>query len=80
MVVKLGLIRLLSKRFDLCEIARENDAQLQCPLKPGYYEIEHTVSLPRGIPPAKFNVHVSGLSQTELDLLCLDLSIDFGSH
>jgi hypothetical protein len=78
-VVKLGFIRLLSRRFDICELARENDAELQCPLKPGQYEITHTVELPREIPPARFNVHVSGKTQADVDLMCMDLSIDF-SH
>ncbi|SNX87684.1 related to phosphatidylglycerol/phosphatidylinositol transfer protein [Melanopsichium pennsylvanicum] len=77
-VVKLGLIRLLARRFDVCEQARANDADLQCPLSPGEYELVHTVALPREIPPGKFNVHVSGENQDGSSLLCLDLSILFG--
>lgn len=79
-VVKLGFIRLLSRRFDVCQLAEENDAELKCPKKKGEYEITHTVELPREIPPARFNVHVNGKTQAEVDLMCLDLNIDFGKH
>lgn len=53
MVVKLGLIKLLTRRFDVCEEAKKNDAQVQCPVAPGPYEIEQTVALPREIPPGE---------------------------
>ncbi|PWY97105.1 hypothetical protein BCV70DRAFT_196063 [Testicularia cyperi] len=77
-VVKLGLIRLLARRFDVCEEARANNADLQCPLSPGSYELEHTVALPREIPPGKFNVQITGKNQDDSDLLCLNLAIQFG--
>ncbi|KAF9240851.1 hypothetical protein BU15DRAFT_61182 [Melanogaster broomeanus] len=48
-VVKLGLIKLLTKSFDVCEEAREGD-----------YVVVQTVALPKEIPPAKFNVEVRG--------------------
>lgn len=79
-VVKLGFIRLLSRRFDICQLAKDNDAELQCPLEPGHYEITHTVELPKEIPPAKFNVHVNGKTQDDVDLMCMDVSIDFMHH
>lgn len=77
-VVKLGLIRLLARRFDVCEQARANNADIQCPISAGEYELEQTVALPREIPPGKFNVHVTGENQDGSNLLCLDLSIQFG--
>ncbi|CBQ69689.1 related to phosphatidylglycerol/phosphatidylinositol transfer protein [Sporisorium reilianum SRZ2] len=77
-IVKLGYIRLLARRFDVCEEARQNNADLQCPLSAGEYELEHTVALPREIPPGKFNVHITGENQDGSNLLCLDLSIQFG--
>lgn len=79
-VVKLGFIRLLSRRFDICQLAEDNDAELKCPLKPGEYELTHTVELPKEIPPAKFNVHTTGKTAQDNDLLCMDLSIDFSHH
>ncbi|PWN44447.1 hypothetical protein IE81DRAFT_272865, partial [Ceraceosorus guamensis] len=74
-VVKLGLIKLLTRRFDVCEEAKKNDAEVQCPVEAGEYKITQTVALPREIPPAKFNVHVNGATQDEQNLLCLDLSV-----
>ncbi|PWN23817.1 hypothetical protein BCV69DRAFT_233971, partial [Microstroma glucosiphilum] len=76
-VVKLGLIKLLSRRIDICEEARANNVSLQCPVEDGEHEVTHTVELPREIPPAKFNVHLNAFTAEDADLMCLDLSIDF---
>lgn len=75
--VKIGLIKLLQKQFDICEEARNNNLTVQCPVEAGEYEITQTVALPREIPPAKFNVHVQAIGAEDEDLTCLDLSIDF---
>ncbi|CAO1629793.1 unnamed protein product [Sympodiomycopsis kandeliae] len=75
--VKIGLIKLLSRRFDICEEAQKNNVSVQCPVQPGEYEITQVVELPREIPPAKFNVHVNAFGAQEEDLTCLDLAIDF---
>jgi hypothetical protein len=79
-VVKLGLIKLLSRRIDICEEARANNVSLQCPVEDGEHEVTHTVELPREIPPAKFNVHLNAFTAEDADLMCLDLSIDFRKH
>ncbi|KAG2159945.1 ML domain-containing protein [Suillus bovinus] len=76
-VVKLGLIKLLSKTFDLCEEARNANASIQCPVKEGDYTVVETVALPKEIPQAKFTVAVKGYTADELDMLCLDLKVDF---
>lgn len=76
-VVKLGLIKLLSKRFDVCEEARNANASIQCPVEQGDYTVVETVALPKEIPQAKFTVAVAGYTVDEEDLLCLDLKIDF---
>ncbi|CAA7268698.1 unnamed protein product [Cyclocybe aegerita] len=76
-VVKLGLIKLLRKTFDLCDEARKSHTSLQCPVKPGEYTVEHTVALPKEIPKAKFAVNVRGFMVTEEDMLCLNLKVDF---
>ncbi|KIK71085.1 hypothetical protein GYMLUDRAFT_235459 [Collybiopsis luxurians FD-317 M1] len=75
--VKLGLIKLLTKKFDVCEEARNANASIQCPVEEGDYVVEQTVDLPKEIPPAKFKVSVRGLTAEEDDLMCLDLEIDF---
>jgi hypothetical protein len=79
-VVKLGLIKLLSKQFDLCEEARKADATVQCPIEPGEYEVVQTVALPKEIPRAKFSVSVRGYTVEEDDMACVDLKVDFMKH
>ncbi|CAA7266519.1 unnamed protein product [Cyclocybe aegerita] len=82
-VVKLGMVKLLSKTFDVCDEARNANASLQCPVKPGEYTVEHTVALPKEIPKAKFTVDVMGfMNEGEEDedpepMLCLRLRVDF---
>ncbi|KDN41450.1 hypothetical protein RSAG8_07400, partial [Rhizoctonia solani AG-8 WAC10335] len=75
--VKLGLIKLLNKRFDICEEARNANATIQCPVEAGDHEVVQTVALPREIPRAKFKVAVRGYSADDEDLVCVDLSVDF---
>ncbi|ETW87295.1 hypothetical protein HETIRDRAFT_243667, partial [Heterobasidion irregulare TC 32-1] len=75
--VKLGLIKLLHKQFDVCEEARNANASVRCPVEKGYYEVEQTVTLPKEIPQAKFTVNVRGYTVDDDDLLCLDLVVDF---
>ncbi|TFK77023.1 hypothetical protein BDN72DRAFT_830196 [Pluteus cervinus] len=75
--VKLGLVKLLHKQFDLCEEARTNEADIQCPVQPGEYTVEQTVALPKEIPRAKFGVEVAGYTKDDEDMLCLKLKVDF---
>ncbi|KAF9532006.1 ML domain-containing protein [Crepidotus variabilis] len=76
-VVKLGLIKLLTKRFDVCEEARNANATVQCPVNKGEYTVVQTVALPKEIPAAKFTVQVRGFTAGEDDMVCLDLKVDF---
>ncbi|WWC70803.1 phosphatidylglycerol/phosphatidylinositol transfer protein [Kwoniella pini CBS 10737] len=75
--VKLGLIKLLQKQFDVCEEARDANATVQCPVAPGPYKVKQTVELPKEIPKAKFSVQVRGYTDEEEDMVCLDLFVDF---
>ncbi|KAJ7485926.1 ML domain-containing protein [Mycena latifolia] len=75
--VKLGLIKLLSKRFDVCEEARNANVSISCPVPEGKYEVVHTVALPKEIPRAKFTVQVRAYTVEEEEILCLDLKADF---
>ncbi|CDZ96745.1 vacuole protein [Phaffia rhodozyma] len=76
-LVKLGLIKLLQKRFDVCDEAENANATVQCPVSPGSYEVSQTVELPKEIPRAKFAIQVRGVTAEDKDMLCLDLFIDF---
>ena len=66
--VKLGLIKLLQKQFDICEeayvllyfcrgeaneISANANSTVQCPVKPANYKISQTVELPKEIPKGK---------------------------
>jgi len=75
--VKLGLIKLLKKQFDLCEEARNANTTVQCPVEEGSYEVTQTVALPKEIPKAKFVVEVRGYTVEDEPMLCLDLHVDF---
>ncbi|CAD6570801.1 MAG: Phosphatidylglycerol/phosphatidylinositol transfer protein [Tremellales sp. Tagirdzhanova-0007] len=76
-VVKLGLIKLLQKTFDVCEEALNANATVQCPISPGTYSVSQTVELPKEIPKAKFAVQVRGYTVDDADMVCLDIFIDF---
>ncbi|EGG10957.1 uncharacterized protein MELLADRAFT_123977 [Melampsora larici-populina 98AG31] len=77
-VVKLGLIKLLHKQFDVCEeLSRNANATLQCPIEPGQHTMIYTAELPREIPPAKFIVQARAYTQDDADMACADVKIDF---
>ncbi|GMK59012.1 hypothetical protein CspeluHIS016_0700270 [Cutaneotrichosporon spelunceum] len=75
--VKLGLIKLVQKQFDLCEEARKANASVQCPVKEGPYTVVQKVDLPKEIPKAKFVVNIRAYTVDDDDLACLDLVVDF---
>ncbi|OCH95825.1 hypothetical protein OBBRIDRAFT_809664 [Obba rivulosa] len=76
-VVKVGAIRLLQKEFDLCEEARNADAEIKCPVEEGHHEVTHTVALPKEIPYAPFSVHIQGYTAEDEEMTCVDIKIDF---
>ncbi|GAA5867036.1 hypothetical protein JCM3774_003763 [Rhodotorula dairenensis] len=76
--VKLGLIKLLTKRFDLCDELANINSSLACPIDPGVYSFTHTVELPNEIPRAKFQVNARVVTPVvEEEVGCLDLWINF---
>ncbi|BEJ12693.1 hypothetical protein CspHIS471_0211530 [Cutaneotrichosporon sp. HIS471] len=75
--VKLGLIKLIQKRYDLCEEARNANATIQCPVYQGDYTVVQKVDLPKEIPRAKYIVNIRAYTLDDDDLACLDLVVDF---
>ncbi|KAF8198922.1 ML domain-containing protein [Pholiota molesta] len=75
--VKLGLIKILQREFDVCEEARNANASVQCPVEKGTYVVKQTVALPKEIPKAKFTVDIQGYTANDDDMLCLKLTVDF---
>lgn len=53
LVVKWGLITLISQTVDLCEQIKEVD--LECPLEKGPMTLTKDVKLPNAIPPVSNN-------------------------
>ncbi|MBW0526037.1 hypothetical protein O181_065752 [Austropuccinia psidii MF-1] len=76
--VKLGsYIKLIQKRFDICEELSNANATLQCPIQPGDYDLVHEVELPHEIPRAKYNVEARAYTNLDDDLACANIMIDF---
>jgi len=76
-LVKVGVIKLLQKQFDLCEEARKSEADIECPVEEGEHTVVHTVALPKEIPKAPFKVNVRGFTKYHDPMACLDITIDF---
>ncbi|KAF8338018.1 ML domain-containing protein [Cantharellus anzutake] len=76
-VVKLGVIKLLQKTFDVCEEARHNNATIQCPVEADHYTVVQTVALPKDIPKAKFSVEVRGYTKEDENMLCVNIYLNF---
>ncbi|KAH9849725.1 ML domain-containing protein [Lenzites betulinus] len=75
--VKLGLITILRKQFDVCEEAEKANATIQCPISKGHHVVVQTVTLAKEIPPAPFKVNIRGYTGDDDDLVCMDLMMDF---
>ncbi|MFF7638414.1 ML domain-containing protein [Kitasatospora sp. NPDC008050] len=83
--VKLGLVRLLQKRYDLfAELKKDGspwsltaDSGGGAPVAPGKVELTFDGSLPREIPRAKFTISVRAYTVDDEDLAALDAQVDF---
>lgn len=64
--VKLGLIQILKRNFDLCELLVENDdLGLECPVTAGSYELYKEVEIPSQAPAGKYTVLVKAFNGGE---------------
>ncbi|KAI0038691.1 hypothetical protein FA95DRAFT_1505197 [Auriscalpium vulgare] len=75
--VKLGLVKIVKKQYDLCEEARNADANVTCPVGPGDYTVIQIVELPKKIPQAKFAMKVDAYTYDDDALFCVDLMVDY---
>jgi len=55
-VVKYGIITLISKTFDICDNADKMDEK--CPLEKGVWSVSKRVDLPNQIPPGRYTVTI----------------------
>ncbi|KAG2194013.1 hypothetical protein INT46_001174 [Mucor plumbeus] len=78
-VVKLGVVQLLRKKFDICVELEKNkdDVELQCPIEKGDLSVTQKVTLPKEIPRGKFLVSVHAFTAEDSPLACLLISVDF---
>ncbi|KAI9105697.1 ML domain-containing protein [Phlyctochytrium arcticum] len=67
--VKLGLIKLLDKTFDLCEEIKQIGRE--CPLEKGPIHVNHTVELPRELPPGRYQVFIEATNFDEKHAACI---------
>ena len=48
--VKLGLVKIVTQRVDICQQVKDSDKDIECPIKEGEYTVEQTVTIP-GVAP-----------------------------
>ncbi|CCK72551.1 sterol transporter KNAG_0K01870 [Huiozyma naganishii CBS 8797] len=76
--VRLGLIRILTQRFDLCDVSRDNNIEgLQCPVSKGPHTLVHTVQVPAEVPAGRYSVFARAYSAAGTQLTCLTGDIVF---
>ncbi|CAG8723763.1 21593_t:CDS:2 [Dentiscutata erythropus] len=66
--VKFGLIKLLQQTLDLCEQVEKVDKQ--CPLEEGSQTLDHTVVLPKEIPPGRYTVDAHVFTKDNKPIAC----------
>ncbi len=83
-VVKLGLVRLFTKQFDLFrELSRRPEWSLEAgsgggaPVKPGLVTVTYEGRLNKEIPQAKFTVSVRAYTVDDDALAAFDVKVDF---
>ncbi|KAJ3402575.1 Phosphatidylglycerol/phosphatidylinositol transfer protein [Chytridiales sp. JEL 0842] len=67
--VKLGVIKLLEQRMELCKEIKQIGRE--CPVEKGDVEIVHTVDIPREVPPGRYSVDVNAYTASQESLACL---------
>ncbi|KAI1083536.1 phosphatidylglycerol/phosphatidylinositol transfer protein [Whalleya microplaca] len=76
LVVKYGLIRLISTKADLCEQIENVD--LECPIEKGVLSITKSVEIPKEVPPGTYNVYAEVINHDEKPITCLQATVKFG--
>ncbi|KAI0459633.1 phosphatidylinositol transfer protein [Xylaria acuta] len=76
LVVRYGLIRLISTTADLCEQVENVD--LKCPIEKGKLSITKSVDIPKEVPPGTYNVFADVYNSDDTPITCLQASVTFG--
>jgi ML domain-containing protein len=77
-MVKLGLVKLLMKTFDLEEVLRKMG--VATPVPAGDFELVHTVTVPKDTPRAKLSISADAYTADEEDLFAVVFKVDFMKH
>ncbi|TQS34927.1 hypothetical protein Golomagni_04670 [Golovinomyces magnicellulatus] len=75
--IKLGVIQILRKTFDLCENASR--ANVTCPIEKGPIKFHSEIEIPETVPPAEFHLEAVVYSNYDEDIFCLRSTINFKS-
>ncbi|KAI0899675.1 phosphatidylinositol/phosphatidylglycerol transfer protein [Annulohypoxylon nitens] len=77
LVVKYGLIRLISTTASLCEQIENVD--LKCPIEKGVLSITKSVEIPKEVPPGTYNVYAEVVNADgKTPITCLQATVKFG--
>ncbi|KAF9373047.1 Phosphatidylglycerol/phosphatidylinositol transfer protein [Podila verticillata] len=76
LLVKTGVIKLLQKKLDFCDEAAKIDKN--CPLLAGDQFLQHTVELPKEIPPGRYTVNVKVKNPDGEQVACINAKATFG--
>ncbi|KAI1750043.1 phosphatidylinositol transfer protein [Xylaria castorea] len=76
LIVKYGLIRLISTTADLCEQVENVD--LECPIEEGVLSITKSVDIPKEVPPGTYNVYADVYNSDDTPITCLQATVTFG--
>ncbi|OTA63741.1 MD-2-related lipid-recognition, partial [Hypoxylon sp. EC38] len=75
LVVKYGLIRLISTQADLCEQIKNVD--LECPIEKGILSLTKAVEIPKEVPPGTYNVYAEVVNYDDKPITCLQATVKF---
>ncbi|KAI0387663.1 phosphatidylinositol/phosphatidylglycerol transfer protein [Hypomontagnella monticulosa] len=76
LVVKYGLIKLISTTADLCE--QIGNVDLECPIEKGVLSITKSVDIPKEVPPGTYNVYAEVINNDTKPITCLQATVKFG--
>ncbi|KAI8822586.1 ML domain-containing protein [Fimicolochytrium jonesii] len=68
-IVKLGIIKLVDTRLNLCDETAKIDHP--CPIEKGPVDIEHTVDIPNEIPPGRYTILIDATNFDDAHLACI---------
>ncbi|KAH7030856.1 ML domain-containing protein [Microdochium trichocladiopsis] len=78
LVVKYGLIRLISTTADFCE--QLGNVDLECPIEKGKLEVVKSVEIPKEVPPGTYHVEAKVFNKDDTPITCLTATVKFGGR